>query len=176
LRCFFGGSIGALSFIVSTSQSITFSGNVVIEAVKAFGLGTVKVEPPITDKVVLVENSSVGTEERVLGKASLTISSTNMEDLTFSFRISIITSINLPVTGEAGLGDLGVDGVVLTRHSWDGGLQHGEGVGGVAGRGVQVAVAGLGVGVQRLLLASLPVVVAVRVTSEGVTAHSEGEG
>ena len=72
-------------------SGLTFGGDLIVQAVKAFGLGTVKVEPPITDKVVLVENSSVGAEERVLGQSSLTISSTNMEDLTFGFGISIIT-------------------------------------------------------------------------------------
>ena len=77
----------------------------------------------------------------------------------------------MSVTSEARLGDLGVDGVVLAGDAGDGGLngrkieifssnifykyfhlEHGEGVGGVAGGGVEVAVAGLGVGVQRSLL------------------------
>ena len=86
-------SIGALSFIVASGKSLTFGSNVVVQAVKAFGLSTIKVEPPITDKVVLVENSSVGAEERVFGKTSLTVSSTDVEHLALSLGISVVSYI-----------------------------------------------------------------------------------
>ena len=74
---------------------------------------------------------------------------------------------------------LGVDGVVVPGDPRDGGLEHGQGVGGVAGGGVQVAVAWLGVGVQGglLLLPSLTVgAVVAAVTSQGVATHSQSEG
>ena len=97
---------------------------------------------------------------------------------------------------------LGVDGVVLAGHPGDGGLEHGQGVGGVAGGGVQVLpiaewnilfknneifsnkneifLPGLGVGVQGglLLLSALAVgaVGVAAVASEGVATHSQGEG
>ena len=45
----------------------TLSGEVVIEAVKAFVLGAVKVEPPVADEVVLVKHGAIGAEEDVLG-------------------------------------------------------------------------------------------------------------
>ena len=153
--------------------------DLVVETVEILGGGTVKVEPPVADEVVLVEESSVGTEEAVLGQTSSSVSSADVEDLALSLGVSVVTSVNLAVTDESRLGDLGVDGIVLSGHPGDGGLEHGQGVGGVAGGGVEVAVvAGLGVGVEGgLLLPSLavgPVVAAV--TSQGVATDSQGEG
>ena len=75
-----------------------------------------------------------------------------MEGLTLGLGVGVVTSINLSVADKAGLGDLGVDGVVLPGHPRDGGLEHGQRIGGVAGGCVQVSVAGLGVGVNGLLL------------------------
>merc|ERR1719228_1978404 len=73
------------------SKSFTFSSNLIIERVKILSSGAVKVEPPITDEIVLVEECSIRTEEAVLGKTSSSISCANMECLTFSLGISIVT-------------------------------------------------------------------------------------
>jgi len=54
-------------------------------------LVAVKVEPPVADEVVLVEDGSVGAEKAVLDLAAVTVSSADVEDLTLGFRISIIT-------------------------------------------------------------------------------------
>ena len=58
---------------------------------KSSRLCTVNIEPPVTDEVVLVEDGSIGAEEAVLGKTSSTISSADVECLTLSFWISIVT-------------------------------------------------------------------------------------
>jgi len=70
---------------------LPFSSYIIVEAVKAFGFGTVKVKPPITDKVSLVENGSVGAQERVFGQTTLAIGGTYMESLAFSINITIIS-------------------------------------------------------------------------------------
>ena len=56
-----------------------------------WSLWAVKVEPPIADEVVLVEDGSVGAEEGVLGKATLAISSADVEHLALGFRVSIVS-------------------------------------------------------------------------------------
>jgi len=73
------------SFLSSSSK---FS---ILLSSKSFSFGAVEVKPPITDEVVLIEDGSVWTEETVLGKTSLTVSSADMEDLAFSLRVSIVT-------------------------------------------------------------------------------------
>ena len=58
------------------------------------GLGTIKVEPPIANEVILVEDGSVGAQEGVLGEGTIgTIgtSSADMKDLTFGLGISVVT-------------------------------------------------------------------------------------
>ena len=39
-----------------------FGGVLVVESVQTLGLGAVKVEPPVADENLLVENGSIGTE------------------------------------------------------------------------------------------------------------------
>ena len=41
----------------------------VIERIEMFSLVTVDIEPPVTDKVLLLKQSSIGTEEAVLGQS-----------------------------------------------------------------------------------------------------------
>ena len=82
-----------------------------------------------------------------------------MEDLALGLLISVVASIHLAVTGEGGLGGLGVDGVVLAGNSGNSVHQHLERVGlGITGRSVKVvlivavkSLISLRVGVERLL-------------------------
>ena len=76
---------------MGSGGGLTFGSDFVVEAVEAFGFSTVKVEPPITNEVSLVENGAIGAQEGVFGKTTLAISSTDMESLAFSFSISIVT-------------------------------------------------------------------------------------
>ena len=86
----FGGSIGGL--VAGAGGSLTLSGELgVLLGCQGLGLGTVEVEPPVADEVVLVEDGSVGAEETVLGESALTVSSTDVEDLAFSLRVSVVT-------------------------------------------------------------------------------------
>ena len=65
--------------------------DLVVEAVEILGGGTVEVEPPVADEVVLVEESSVGTEEAVLGQTSSSVSSADVESLALSLGVSVVT-------------------------------------------------------------------------------------
>ena len=68
-----------------------------VPRIKAFGERAVHVEPPVTYEVVLVEDSSIRTEEAVLGEAALPITGTDVESLTLGFQISIVSSIGLKI-------------------------------------------------------------------------------
>merc|ERR1711976_239310 len=107
----------------STIAIIRSSSNVVIEAVKVSSLSAVKVEPPITNKVVLVEDGTIRAEEGVLGKTALSVRGANVEDLAFSLGIGIVTSINLAITSETRFRDFGIDRVVFTRNTRNVGLK-----------------------------------------------------
>jgi hypothetical protein len=63
----------------------------VVTRIETLSFRTVKVEPPVADEVILVEDGSVGAEKAVLDLGALTVSSADVEDLTLGFRISIIT-------------------------------------------------------------------------------------
>ncbi len=70
---------------------LALSSNLLILGVQTLSFIAVKVEPPVTDEVVLVEDGSVGAEEAVLGEAALTVSCADMEGLTLGLRVSIVT-------------------------------------------------------------------------------------
>ena len=57
------------------------------------GGGAVEVEPPVADEVVLVEESSVGAEEAVLGETSGPVSCADVEHLALGLLVSIVTWI-----------------------------------------------------------------------------------
>merc|ERR1712203_610981 len=115
-------SIGVSSIRSLSSQSIALSSNLIVEGVELLSSRAVKVEPPVTDEVVLVEEGSVGAEEAVLGEATGAVSSADVEGLALSLGVRVVTSIDLSVTEEARLRDLGIDGVVLSGHAGDGAL------------------------------------------------------
>jgi hypothetical protein len=106
----------------SSGKSInfsSFSGDIIIQREKTFRVGTVKVEPPVTDEVVLVEDGAIGTEEAVLGQTTLTISGTDVEHLALSLGVSIVASINLSFTRKARLRNFSKYGIILSRNSRD---------------------------------------------------------
>ena len=116
---FCGSLIGPKSVGSSSSKSFTLSSDLVVERVEILGCGAVKVEPPVADEVVLVEEGSVGTEEAVLGETAGSVSCADVEGLAFGLWVSIVTSVNLTVARKSRFGDFGVDGVVFSGHSRD---------------------------------------------------------
>ena len=72
-------------------SGLSLGSNVFVEAVEAFGFSTVKVEPPITNEVALVEDGTVGAQEGVLGQTTSTVGGTDMESLTFGLGISVVS-------------------------------------------------------------------------------------
>ena len=70
--------------------SFPLGGDLVVPGVEALGLGTVKVEPPIADEVLLVEDGAVGAEEGLGGEAAKTIRDTNVESLATGVRVSVV--------------------------------------------------------------------------------------
>ena len=81
-------------------------------------LRTVHIEPPVTDEVLLVKQSSVGTEEAVLDQRVAAVRSTNMESLTVSVCVSVVP-FYLVSTGKLGLRRGHEDGIVLSWNSGD---------------------------------------------------------
>ena len=78
------------------SQSVTCKGvplccDLVVEGVEVLGGGAVEVEPPVTDEVVLVQESSVGAEEAVLGEPTGAIGCADVERLALSLRVRVVT-------------------------------------------------------------------------------------
>ena len=79
-------------------------------------LGTVNVEPPVADEVLLVEKSSVGTEEAVLDQTVVSVVCTDVEGLTVAVWVCVVP-FDLVLAEEGGLGRSHEDGIVLARHS-----------------------------------------------------------
>ena len=67
-----------------------------IETVELLLLSTVQVVPPITNKILLIKNSSVGTEEA----CAATIRFTHVEHLALSLEVSVDTGELLLTTAE----------------------------------------------------------------------------
>ena len=82
--------VGSIGLGVGGGNGLGLGAVFVVQGVEAFGFGAVKVEPPITDEVALVENGSVGAQEGVLGKAALAVGRADMESLAFGFGITIV--------------------------------------------------------------------------------------
>ena len=105
---------------------VTLGSDLIIERVETLRRSAVEVEPPVADEVVLVEESSVGAEEAVLGKTTSTVGGANVEDLAFSFGVGVVSTVHLAVTRKSGLRHLGIDRVILSGHSGHGFLEHGQ--------------------------------------------------
>jgi len=81
-------------------------------------LGTVHIEPPITDEVLLVEKSSIGAEEAVLQQTRISIIGTNVESLAVRLWVCIVP-FDLIITEECSLWGVHKDGIVLARNTRD---------------------------------------------------------
>lgn len=81
----------------------------------------VNVEPPVADEVLLVEDGTVGTEERVRGQLAVgpVVVHADMEGLAISLGVRVVTTGSEAVTEERGLGNLGKDGVVIAGGAGD---------------------------------------------------------
>ena len=75
----------------SSSKVVSFSSNLVVEGVEVLGSGAVKVEPPVADEVVLVQDCSVGAEEAVLGEPTSAIGRADVERLALSLGVRVVT-------------------------------------------------------------------------------------
>jgi len=87
-----------------------------VEAVEALLLGTVQVVPPVTHKVLLVENSSIRAEEPGGGSIRLA----HVEHLAVCLSVCINARVVLLCTVKASVRHRAVDRVVCPSLSWDG--------------------------------------------------------
>ena len=102
---------------------MSLSGYLIIESVELFSQGAINIEPPVTDKVLLVEQGSVGTEEAVLGQTALAVVGADVEGLAVGLHVGVVPAVHLTVAQERGLGHLGKDRIVVPGHAGDGILQ-----------------------------------------------------
>ena len=84
------GGVGRLR-VASSAQGVSLRSVLIIEAVEVLGGGAVEVEPPVADEVVLVEESSVGAEEAVLGEAASSVSGADVESLALGLGVRVVT-------------------------------------------------------------------------------------
>ena len=75
----------------SSCELLSLCSNLVVQRVEVFGGGAVKVEPPVADEVVLVQEGSVGAEEAVLGEPTSAIGRADVESLALSLRVRVVT-------------------------------------------------------------------------------------
>ena len=61
-----------------------------VEGVEGGGLGAVHVEPPVADKVLLVEQGAVGAEEAVLEQRAAAVRSADVEGLAVGVSVRIV--------------------------------------------------------------------------------------
>merc|ERR1712223_1788452 len=88
------GGVGRLR-VASSAQGVSLGSVLIIETVEVLGGGAVEVEPPVADEVVLVEESSVGAEEAVLGEAASSVGGADVESLALGLGVSVVTSVHL---------------------------------------------------------------------------------
>ena len=85
---------GVASLWFISSSSLSLGSDLIIQSIETLGFSAVKVEPPVTDEVVLVEDGSVGAEEGVLGQATLAVSGTDVENLALRLGVSVVACQN----------------------------------------------------------------------------------
>ena len=91
----------------------------IVDGIERLSERAVHIEPPVADEVLLLEDCSVGTEEAVLGQTSVAVITTDVEHLTLSLGVGIVTSLHQPIADEGGVRHLGVDGIVVPGDPWD---------------------------------------------------------
>ncbi len=69
----------------------SFGGILFVQRVESGSLGAVEVEPPVADEIVLVEDGTVGAEERVLAQTAVAVGGADVEGLAFSILVSVIS-------------------------------------------------------------------------------------
>lgn len=107
------GSLGLCSLL-------SFSFDLIVDRVQRLSLRAVEIEPPIANKILLVENGSIGAQERFGSQNTGLISlQAHMKSLALSGGVSIIT-LSLTVAVKVELGGIGIDGVISSRLSRDG--------------------------------------------------------
>ena len=82
-------------------------------------LRAVHIEPPITDEVLLVKQSTIRTKEAVLGEVFTAKVGTDVESLALSFWISVVT-LYVSITEETRARRSGVDGIIFSWGAGDG--------------------------------------------------------
>ena len=93
-----------------------FITNVDVLVIRILTRLAVHIVPPITSEILLVKDGAIGTDKAVLDTAKDTAAApTDVKDLALSLHISIVPSHHPPSTGEGGVRDGGVGGVV---HVW----------------------------------------------------------
>ena len=97
--------------------SVPLSSNLVIEDVKLLGQGAVHVEPPVADKELLVEQAAVGAEEAVLSEATVAVAAADVESLAIGLGVSIVSALDLAVTKEGCVRNLGIDWIIHSGNS-----------------------------------------------------------
>jgi hypothetical protein len=93
-------------------------GEILLHKCMIFYLGTVHVEPPVTDKILLIEQGPVGTQEGELEWTTYTIGYTNVELLALALGICIVANLSA-FTEEGCLQRSSQNRVVLPRDSRD---------------------------------------------------------
>ena len=99
------------------------SGYLIVQPIEVFRGGAVYVEPPVADKVLLLEESAVGAEEGELGQAGVAVVGADVERLALGLGVPVVPSVHLAVAGERGLRWDCIYGIVLSWGARDGVLQ-----------------------------------------------------
>merc|ERR1719175_372985 len=90
------------NFDCSTAEDLySLNDEIAAERVELLGGGAVKVEPPVADEVVLVEEGSVGAEEAVHGEGTGAIGRADVERLALSLRVRVVTSVHLTLATKS---------------------------------------------------------------------------
>ena len=76
-------------------------------------LRAVHIEPPITDEILLIKQSTIRTEETVLSEVFPAKVGTDVKGLALCFWISVVT-LYVAITEETAIRRSGVDGIIFT--------------------------------------------------------------
>ena len=72
---------------------LPLGGHLIVPRVETLGLRAVKVEPPVADEVLLVEDGAVGAEEGLRAETAEAVGDTHMERLAVGRRVGVVTLI-----------------------------------------------------------------------------------
>ena len=83
------GDINDLITLIRSANPLLVSisscnSNLLVKSIKVLSSRTVYIKPPITDKVLLIEECSVRTQEAVLEKTIITVITADMKSLTWN--------------------------------------------------------------------------------------------